>query len=59
MPINVRQCEGLQYDQKSDVWALGCVLYELLALRRAFSAPSLPALVRRIVAADYPPPPSR
>ncbi|KAE8741539.1 hypothetical protein FOCC_FOCC012923, partial [Frankliniella occidentalis] len=53
------QCEGLQYDQKSDVWALGCVLYELLALRRAFSAPSLPALVRRIVAADYPPPPTR
>ncbi|XP_034248266.1 serine/threonine-protein kinase Nek8-like [Thrips palmi] len=57
--LSPEMCEGLQYDQKSDVWALGCVLYELLALRRAFSAPSLPALVRRIVAADYPPPPSR
>ncbi|XP_052128359.1 serine/threonine-protein kinase Nek8-like [Frankliniella occidentalis] len=57
--LSPEMCEGLQYDQKSDVWALGCVLYELLALRRAFSAPSLPALVRRIVAADYPPPPTR
>ncbi|KAJ1527849.1 hypothetical protein ONE63_007789 [Megalurothrips usitatus] len=57
--LSPEMCEGLQYDQKSDVWALGCVLYELLALRRAFSAPSLPALVRKIVSADYAPPPPR
>jgi serine/threonine protein kinase len=32
------QGEKLAYDFKSDVWALGCVLYELSALRPAFSA---------------------
>ena len=29
------------YNHKSDVWALGCVLYELLTLRHAFDANSL------------------
>jgi serine/threonine protein kinase len=26
-----RYGEGLPYDQKSDVWSMGCVLYELMA----------------------------
>lgn len=33
----------------SDVWSLGAVLYELLAQRRPFDAPGIPALLRRIV----------
>ena len=31
------------------MWALGCVLYELCALKRAFEAPTLPALILKIM----------
>ena len=27
-----------RYNQKSDMWALGCVLYEMLTLRKVFDA---------------------
>jgi serine/threonine protein kinase len=42
-------CEDKPYDRKSDVWALGCILYELCTLKRAFDGQSLPALVVRIL----------
>jgi serine/threonine protein kinase len=42
-------CEGRQYSPKSDVWALGCVLYELATLRHAFDGSSLPNVVMKIV----------
>jgi len=29
-------CEGQAYNHKSDIWALGCVLYELTTLHHAF-----------------------
>lgn len=38
-------CEDRPYNRKSDVWALGCILYELCTLKRAFNGQSLPALV--------------
>ncbi|ELU11772.1 hypothetical protein CAPTEDRAFT_214238 [Capitella teleta] len=34
---------------KSDIWALGCVLYELVSLKRAFEAQNLPALILKIM----------
>jgi len=40
--------ESGRYSFGSDVWALGCVLYELAALRVPFEAQNLPALIRRI-----------
>ena len=36
--ISPELCEGKPYNQKSDIWAVGCVLYELLSLKRAFEA---------------------
>lgn len=46
-------CEGKSYNRKSDVWALGCVLYELTTFRHAFDATNLPALVVNIVQGTY------
>ena len=46
-------CEGKPYNRKSDVWALGCVLYELTTFRHAFDATNLPALVVNIVSGQY------
>lgn len=45
-------CESKPYGRKSDVWSLGVILYELLALEMPFQATSLPALVHRIVTTD-------
>ncbi len=43
------------YSYKSDVWALGCVLYELTTLNHAFDANSLNGLATKIVKGKYPP----
>lgn len=48
-------CEDQPYNQKSDIWALGCVLYELTTLRHAFDGQNLPALVLKILRGVYPP----
>ena len=42
-------CESKPYTYKSDIWALGCVLYELCTLKHAFAAESLLGLVYKIV----------
>lgn len=44
-----------RYNHKSDVWALGCVLYELTALKHPFNANSLSALSNKIMRGSYPP----
>lgn len=41
-------CESRPYNQKSDMWSLGCVLFELLQLERAFNGENLPAIVMKI-----------
>ncbi|XP_065833929.1 serine/threonine-protein kinase Nek8-like isoform X2 [Oscarella lobularis] len=53
--ISPELCEGKPYNQKSDIWALGCVLYELATLQRAFEASNLPALVLKIMRGTFAP----
>jgi serine/threonine protein kinase len=48
-------CEDKPYSNKSDVWALGCILFELTTLKRAFDGHSLPALVIKILRGRIPP----
>ena len=43
------------YGYKSDVWALGCVLYEMCNLRHAFDAQSINGLAVKILRGSYPP----
>lgn len=47
-------CEGKQYSQRADIWALGCVLYELCTLQHAFQSNNLLGLVYKIVQEKQP-----
>lgn len=42
-------CRSEPYREKSDLWAVGCVLYELCTYRHPFESTSLLGLVHRIV----------
>ncbi|KAJ6653542.1 hypothetical protein lerEdw1_009122 [Lerista edwardsae] len=42
-------CADVPYSAKADVWALGCLLFELCALRPPFQALSLMGLFKQIV----------
>ncbi|XP_072808890.1 serine/threonine-protein kinase Nek1 isoform X4 [Vicugna pacos] len=48
-------CENKPYNNKSDVWALGCVLYEMCTLKHAFEAGSMKNLVLKIISGSFPP----
>ncbi|XP_071979388.1 uncharacterized protein [Engystomops pustulosus] len=48
-------CQDIPYSSKSDIWALGCVLYEICALQPAFDATNLISLFYKIVKGDYNP----
>ena len=46
------------YDSKSDIWALGVLLYELMTFKMPFNAVSLPLLSIKIKRGVYNPPPN-
>ena len=46
-------CEEKAYNNKIDVWALGCILYELCTLKKPFDASNKPALFMKIIEGKY------
>ncbi|KAA6383661.1 MAG: putative serine/threonine-protein kinase Nek1, partial [Streblomastix strix] len=46
-------CKENKYSFKSDIWALGCVLYDLVALKRAFEAKILKGEYAPITGGEY------
>ena len=42
------------YGTKSDMWSLGCVIYEMAAQRPPFTAPDIQILYKKILNGYYP-----
>ena len=42
------------YDQKSDIWSLGCVLYEITTLQPPFRANDMDGLYKKVLKGVYP-----
>jgi len=55
--MSPEQMQGERVDFRTDVWALGVVLYELLSGRPPFQASTMPGLAIKVV--SEPPPPLR
>ncbi|KAK9805089.1 hypothetical protein WJX73_004295 [Symbiochloris irregularis] len=41
--------KGRKYDQKTDVWAIGCMLFELCALRKAFDGRNQATIMLKVM----------
>ncbi|MBZ0230704.1 MAG: serine/threonine protein kinase, partial [Deltaproteobacteria bacterium] len=54
--MSPEQCRGVKVDRRTDVFALGVVLYEVSLQRRAFRGDSEYQTMERIVRGDLPPP---
>ncbi len=48
-------CQEKPYNEKSDVWSLGCVLYEMCALKHPFESRNQAALIMKIIQGKYDP----
>ena len=51
--IAPERCEGRPYSYEADVWGMGCLLYELLTTRPAFSADTIPLVTAIILRGQY------
>jgi serine/threonine protein kinase len=47
--------QGAKVDHHADMWAVGVILYEMLAGRRPFEAPTITGLIHKIVSQPAPP----
>ena len=46
--------KDLPYDTKSDIWSLGCVLYEITTLKTPFRADDMEGLYKKVIRGFYP-----
>ncbi|XP_071852693.1 serine/threonine-protein kinase Nek4-like [Apostichopus japonicus] len=46
-------CQDMPYNNKSDIWALGCLLFEISAFEPAFDANNLMGLIYKIVKGNH------
>lgn len=51
--ISPEICEGKPYHDKSDIWALGCILYEMACLQKPFDGSNVAAMVNKIVSVRF------
>eukprot|EP00967_Tisochrysis_lutea_P102397 scaffold154101_cov22-Tisochrysis_lutea.AAC.2 len=48
-------CDNKPYNDKSDVWSMGCLLYEMASLKCPFDARDMRGLVVKILRGTFPP----
>lgn len=46
--MSPEQVRNGKYNEKSDIWSTGCLIYEIAALRRPFEASNHLALAKKI-----------
>ena len=46
--------KDLPYDKKSDIWSLGCVIYEAITLKPPFRANDMEGLYKKVTRGFYP-----
>ena len=52
------QLEGQDADARTDIWAFGCVVYEMVTGKKAFQGKSQASLITAIMSSEPPPPSS-
>ena len=57
--VSPEMCQNKPYNEKSDIWALGCILYELITFCHPFTASNQAALFLKILNGNYTPLPER
>lgn len=50
--MSPEQVRGERIDERTDVWAFGCLLYELLSGKRAFDGATVPEMLASVLARD-------